>query len=334
MNEDELRLAYEARKPVLQKLGEWVTQTILTELQSQLGTKQSVDKFLQIPPKPRVKETDSFLEKALVRKPKADPLSENTDQVGVRFVVLLLEDIDRIGKIIQSDRWLWQKDRDHEQERLAKPDYFAYQSDHYVIQTKEQFDYNGFTIPCHTPCEIQIRTILQHAYAEMAHSSDYKPSILLPEEDQKRVKRSLAKGSALIETTDDVFKEINNHLKIYNESVEALLAKSAEIYTLITGESANSSTPLAKILSDTYRTQLKELTPEILETWAKQRRDWLGDAIKAKRVNSVFYRDPIVILLGWLVTGNQLSIPRQWPVDSSYLEDLYITMGISTDGIF
>lgn len=334
VNENDLKLAFEARKPSLQKLGEWVTTTILSELLAQFGTKNCVDKFLQIPPKPRVKETDSFLEKALVRKCKADPLLEITDQVGVRFVVLLLEDIDRIGKIIQSDRWLWQKDRDHEQERLAKPDYFAYQSDHYVIRTKEQFDYEGFTIPYQTPCEIQIRTILQHAYAEMAHSSDYKPSIQLPEEDQKRVKRALAKGSALIETTDEVFKEINTHLRTYNESSEALLARSTEIYKAITGEDASPATPLSKIISDTYRTQLKELTPDGLKAWADQRRSWLGDAINAKRVNSVFYRDSVVILLGWLVTENQMSVPRTWPVDGSYLEDFYITMGISTDGIF
>ena len=161
MNENDLKEAYEERKPCLQKLGEWVTETILSELLAQLGTKIAVDKFLQIPPKPRVKETDSFLEKALVRKCKAEPLSEITDQVAVRFVVLLLEDIGRIGQIIQSDRWLWQKDRDHEQERLSKPDYFAYQSDHYVIHTKEQFDFDGITIPSQTPCEIQITQLSQ-----------------------------------------------------------------------------------------------------------------------------------------------------------------------------
>lgn len=334
MTEDELKNAYEERKPFLQKLGEWITNTILSELKTQLGTNNHVEKFLQIPPKPRVKETDSFLEKALVRKCKADPLSEITDQVGVRFVVLLLEDIDRIGKIIQSDRWLWQKDRDHEQERLAKPDYFAYQSDHYVIRTKEQFEYGGVTIPCNAPCEIQIRTILQHAYAEMAHCSDYKPSIQLPEEDQKRVKRSLAKGSALIETTDEVFREINNHLKAYNESTDALLICSMEIYFAITGEYTSSSTPLSKIISDTYRTQLKILTPDGLKIWADQRKAWLGDAIKTKRISSVFYRDAVIILLGWLVTEYQLSIPKSWPVDSSYLEDFYITIGISAEGLF
>jgi len=333
MKESELRDAFEIRRPGLGAMGDFVTTTIIAELEKQLGSKSTVEKFLQIPPKPRVKETDSFLEKALVRKPKNDPMLEITDQVGVRFVVLLLEDIDRIGKIVQSDRWIWQKDRDHEAERLEKPDYFAYQSDHYVVSTKEDTEFNGVVIPTQTPCEIQIRTILQHAYAEMAHSSDYKPSVHLPEEDRKKVKRSLAKGSALIETTDDVFKEIKNRLHEYNRSIEALLACSCELYSQLTGENCSSSTALGVFLADTYREFLKEVTPDQLMDWAKAR-PWLAEKLTKKRSDSVFYRDPVIVLLGWLITENETAIPKRWPVDSSYLEDFYETMGISTNGLF
>jgi len=333
MNENELRVAFEERRPVLQKLGEWTTEVICAELEAQLGSPVAVEKFLQIPPKPRVKETDSFLEKALIRKRKVSPLTEITDQVGVRFVVLLLEDIDRIGRIVKSDRWSWQKDRDHEQERLEKPDYFAYQSDHYVVTTINPIDYGGITIPPGLFCEIQIRTILQHAYAEMAHSSDYKPSIHLPEEDRKRVKRSLAKGSALIETTDEVFKEIKNRLHEYSESVEALLSTSSQIYTQITGEVSNPDTHLSQIIGDIYRELLRDTSPEKLIEWADDRK-WLGGVLLKKRNESVFYRDSVVILIGWLITEHQLTVARKWPVDGRYLEDLFVTMGISTAGVF
>lgn len=333
MSEDDLRKAFEERVSFLGKLGEWVTRTIYTELEKQLGTKEGAEKFLQIPPKPRVKGTDSFLEKALVRKKKENPLVDITDQVGVRFVVLLLEDIDRIGKIIQAGPWLWQKDRDHEQERLEKPDYFAYQSDHYVIRTQSQFEFDGVQIPINTPCEIQIRTILQHAYAEMAHFSDYKPSIRLPDEEQRQVKRSLAKGSALIETTDDVFKEIKKHLNEYDEGVKALLVRSSEIYRAITGEDSSPETSLGVRVADAYRELLKGTNAEMLKQWSDAR-PGLGQTLKSKRSQSVFYRDSFVILLGWLVTEHQTAIPKKWPVDLCYLEDFYSTLGISTDGLF
>lgn len=333
MNEAELQSAFEARRPALDALGRWVTHTIIEALEGQLGSKNALTKFLQIPPKPRVKETDSFLEKALVRKRKSDPLSEITDQVGVRFVVLLLEDIDRIGKIVETGPWLAQKDRDFQQERLEKADYFAYQSDHFVIRTRSEVTFDGTVIPAGVPCEIQIRTILQHAYAEMAHSSSYKPPVKLPEEDQKHINRSLAKGSALIETTDDVFRDIKKRLRDYNESVTALLVRSSEIYRAITDEPANPNTALGEIIAEEYRGMLKDVTPDKLTSWADER-PWLKESLLKKRASSVFYRDSVVILLGLLVTENETAVPKRWPVDSDYLEDFYTTLGISTNGLF
>lgn len=333
MNEAELQSAFEARRPILDALGRWVMDSIIEALEAQLGSKSAVSKFLQIPPKPRVKETDSFLEKALVRKRKTDPLSEITDQVGIRFVVLLLEDIDRIGKIVESGPWTAQKDRDFQQERLEKADYFAYQSDHFVIRTRSEVTHEGILIPAGLPCEIQIRTILQHAYAEMAHNSSYKPPVKLPEEDQKHINRSLAKGSALIETTDDVFGDIKKRLRDYNESVTALLVRSSEIYRTITGEPANPNTALGEIIAEEYRGMLKGVTPDMLNTWADER-PWLKESLLKKRASSVFYRDSVVILLGLLVTENETAVPKRWPVDSDYLEDFYSTLGISTNGLF
>jgi putative GTP pyrophosphokinase len=333
MTETELQKSFEARRPILDALGRWVTQTIIEALEQQLGSKVAAAKFLQIPPKPRVKETDSFLEKALIRKMKANPLSEITDQVGVRFVVLLLEDIDRIGKIVEAGPWQSQKDRDFQQERLDKADYFAYQSDHFVIRTNSEFTFDGIVIDADVPCEIQIRTILQHAYAEMAHSSSYKPPLKLPAEDQKHINRSLAKGSALIETTDDVFGDINRKLRDYNKSISALLTCSSEIYQTITGELANPNTALAEMIAEQYRDMLRDVTPHKLKVWA-QARHGLKQGLLRKRTSSVFFRDSIIILLGMLITENETAVPKLWPIDSSYLEDLYSMLGISTKGLF
>lgn len=333
MTEKELAAAFESRKPALKALGGWIVDVVKADLIRELGDPKKADLFFQIPPKARVKETDSFLEKALIRKRKDDPLKEITDQVGVRFVVLLLENIDRIGAIIKAGSWAWSHDRDHEAERLAKPDYFAYQSDHYVITTTEESEWDGVKIPVGLSCEVQIRTILQHAYAEMAHATDYKPSIQLREQDRKRVKRSLAKGCALIETTDDVFKEITARLREYSESIDALLAKSAEIYYRLTGLSVSHETPLGNLIGDTYRELLKDCAPEKLEDWIVKY-PWLGEAITVKRSDSVFYRDPVIILLGLLVSDHETEIPRAWPVDARFLEDFYLFLGISIDGIF
>lgn len=332
MNEQELRDAFVERIPLLQAFGDFVADYITEAIRDRAG-ESAFAKFFQIPCKPRVKELDSFLEKALVRKRKQNPLDEITDQVGVRFVVLLLEDIDRVCKIVETGPWGWQKDRDFESERLQNPDYFAYQSDHYVVRSRNETVFRGVSIPGGIACEVQIRTILQHAYAEMAHSSSYKPPVKLPEEEQRRVNRSLAKGSALIETTDEVFREIKSRLHEYSASTLALLAQSSELYASLTGQQVPTSTSLGNLVVEVYRDMLKGTQPEQIKEWVNER-SWLAEQLKKKRVESVFYRDPVLPLLGLLITEHELEVPTRWPVDATYLEEFYTMLGLSTQGLF
>jgi putative GTP pyrophosphokinase len=331
VTEEEAKVAFEARRGALAALGEWVAHTIREELRKKLGSADAVEKFLQILPKPRVKTTDSFLEKAFLRKPKKEPLEEITDQVGIRFVVLLLEDISIVGSLISEGPWRFQKDRDYEQERLHNPDYFAYQSDHYVVWTNEEVEFKGVRIARQMPCEVQIRTLLQHAYAEMSHQSTYKPSIRLPLEDSRRVMRALARGSALIETTDDVFGRVKSTLREYGEWIDRLLNAAGEVYHSITGENCGR-TVIGELVADQYRQQLKPLQPDQLKTWANSN-GWRLKEISEKRKSSVFYRDCVVILAAWLADTYQTGTPKAWPLEQSYLEDLYTMMGISTQGL-
>ena len=333
MTEQELSNLFEARKPMLKTLGDWVVEYIVTELAKKLGSRENVDVFFQIPPKPRVKQTDSFLEKALLRKPKKEPLLEITDQIGVRFVVLRLEDISQVGSIVESGPWEYSKDRDHEKERQENPNYFAYQSDHYIIKTKTEINFKNSIIPAHVPCEIQIRTILQHAYAEMAYKTDYKPSIRIPDIEQRKVKRALAKGSALIETTDDVFGEIQKYIREYSKSSNALLVSASSIYKTLLDKETNPETILGTLIADTYREDLKTLTPKMLHEWVNSNTT-LGSILKDKYTKSVFYRDSVIILVAWLISEFSIKTPKTWPVDVTHLQDLYLALGISTDGLF
>jgi ppGpp synthetase/RelA/SpoT-type nucleotidyltranferase len=331
MSESELKFAFEQRIPTLKALGEWVISVVHSELFNYFGSETRVENLFKIQPKPRVKATDSFLEKALVRKPKKDPLLEITDQVGVRFVVLLLEEINIIGKIIQTcEKWNCTKDRDFEKERLERPDYFSYQSDHYIIYPLNDITWENIRVPSGVPCEIQIRTLLQHAYAEMAHDSDYKPSIKLPEEDRKHIRRSLAKGSALIETTDDVFKEIKRHFDEYNSGLQSLLVKCSGLYYELTGKEALQPSILSNEIADNFREILMETTPDKIELCIREQKG-LDEIIRRNREKSVFYRDSIVILLFWLVSNHRFAVRERWPIDMKYLDNFCNEVGISTD---
>jgi ppGpp synthetase/RelA/SpoT-type nucleotidyltranferase len=324
-----LRAAFETRRPALEALGDWVIDQVHTGLVAVLGGDDNVAAVYQIPPKPRVKSTTSFLDKALVRKPKSDPLSEITDQVGVRFVVLLLEEIDVVGRIVQGLPWDVSKDRDYQQERHDRPDYFAYQSDHFVIRTRSPVEWNGVSIPVGTPCEIQVRTVLQHAYAQMAHATSYKPPVRLPEADARNVNRALAKGSALIETTDDVFRDIRMKLREHNERLETLLGVASTEYERILGEPQQPISHLGREIAEAYRGKLASINVEALRAWAADQHA-IGGIIKAKRSQSIIFRDPVVLILAMLIERHRATLTAEWPFDGTLLEDLFVSLGYST----
>lgn len=335
--EQKLRDDYDSQCHIYKAFGDWVTEKICAELVKRLGSEEVVNKFLKIPPVVRVKNTDSFIEKALIRKKEKykNPLLHITDKVGIRFVVLLLEDIELIGKIIRNIVELECKlCRDFEREKYENPDHFTYQSIHYVVNPKEGISSQGVTIDNTVTCEIQIRTILQHAYAEISHISDYKPDISMIGADKRRIRRELAKGSALIEITDETFKEVQNMLKKEFEPIDVLLQKSAEIYKKATGEEAENNTNLSKIIATAYIDLLKDVKCDDLSNYWLKDNKALGSIIKGKRDESVFYKDSVIIPLAWLISQNRTSIPKSWPENSNYLEDFYIAMGYSTSGLF
>ena len=97
---------------------------------------------------------------------------------GLRFVVLVSADIKVVERAITTcPKWTAVLARDYEEERRQRPYEFDYQSVHYIVRSKDELTFEGVTIAAGTPCEIQVRTILQHAYSELTHDTIYKPSV-------------------------------------------------------------------------------------------------------------------------------------------------------------
>ncbi|MCV5435110.1 (p)ppGpp synthetase, partial [Escherichia coli] len=75
--------------------------------------------ILKIEPSYRLKDISSLIEKAFYRsKNYQNPYKEITDKVGVRFVVLLTDDIPIIKEIIENfNLWEYSEDRDFIKEK-------------------------------------------------------------------------------------------------------------------------------------------------------------------------------------------------------------------------
>jgi putative GTP pyrophosphokinase len=158
----------------------------------------------------RAKDLASFGEKA-ARPDKADPnqprypepRTEVTDLAGARVIVYLLSEVEQVSTVIEREFIVVEKQSI--EGLVADRERVGYQSVHFLAQFSpvrhallvEQFS-NDLV-------EIQVRTVLQHAWAEVEHGVQYKSGSALSTDLQRRF-ISLA---GLIEIADREFQAIS-----------------------------------------------------------------------------------------------------------------------------
>lgn len=322
MNEVQLREQFEILKPVYASWGNMVVQQILTKLSQK---NYDICSFIKVPSEPRIKETNSFIEKALYRsKNYKNPLLDITDKVGVRFVVLNLCDIEIIKEIIDGmEEWDISLDRDFEEEKRSKPELFTYQSVHYIVRNRKACNYCGIDIESGTPCEIQIRTLLQHAYAELSHDIAYKKADDIP----SYVKRKFARSMALIEATDELFKEVQE-LVNYEDAQFKDFISIMQPYTSI----SNYSEKLNRYIFDSYKSLLQEKSVTSIDI-----RQFISDhsflqtKVKGTDELVLIRRQPITYLIYFLIEKYRNQVVRLWPLSEVELQPLFIDMGKSIE---
>lgn len=115
-----------------------------------------------------------------------------------------------------------------------------------------------------------------------------------------------------------------------------LFDSSAKIYMFITGiDDVVADTVFGNKIIDAYFDLLEkdEVNFDKLYNFISKN-SFFCDVLNKKRTESVLYREPVVIILAWLVFNNSITVPKRWPEDLNYLEDFYISVGISTQGLF
>lgn len=104
-------------------------------------------------------------------------------------------------------------------------DKFGYRSLHYVLTLKgnrsKLTEYKKFK---NIKVEIQIRTILQHSWAEIEHDIGYKGETEIPD----FAKRTFYRIAALLETADIEFVKLKEILRNYENQLSAKIISSPE----------------------------------------------------------------------------------------------------------
>lgn len=303
---------------------------VVSEMQRLIGEHlqdSAVESFLRIPPKARLKETSSLIDKAFNRgKNYTDPYEQITDKVGVRFVVLLNEDVRQVEQLLlDHEAWTARKDKDYEQERSDKPLLFTYQSLHYIVFANNDVEVSGNVVRAGTPCEVQIRTLLQHAHSELTHSRLYKPSVTATPE----MMRASAKSMALIEAADDYFDKISARTREIDLPVEEAKEILARVFTGTAGLEAKyqkSSSLILDALKDALGGDLEEKLTKLLET-----DPYIADRIKERSAENSLYRQPVVLLLYELAKTRPAYLKEHWPLNHADIRELYADLGVSFD---
>ena len=324
MTEEEIRKQYQKDIPIFQAWGEYVAEKITNEISKE----KDINVFLKIPPQePRIKAMDSLIAKALHRqKNYSSPYDDITDKVGIRFVVLLTKDIKFITNIIENctDRyWNASRDKDFEEERNKNPEQFTYESVHYVIYSLKEVQYNDITIPPNTPCEIQIRTLMQHAYAEMSHDTVYKPKV----SSNANVKRFLARSMALVESADCFFISALDEITKCSQAHTELANLCLNFYPMEFKNQFDEN--VNNVMIDQLSSLLDGVSHSDISTWLKQEQAFTDLLIKRRYNNSTLCRQPAILLIYFLLSTQPILLQDKWPWTDEQLQPLLSDMGIS-----
>lgn len=168
----------------------------------------------------RAKTLKSFAEK-ITRKQYQNPFNEVTDFAGVRVVYLYGSDRSRIEGLIETEFEVIEKiDKVHEQ----GADRFGYGALHYLTRLGRKSSGARYDDLKDLICEIQVRTVLQDAWAIIDHHLSYKQESDVP----NMLKRKLNCLSGLFETADDQFERLRIEAEEYRRVVRSKLGSQDE----------------------------------------------------------------------------------------------------------
>lgn len=308
------------QRPSLDAYGQYVIDRVTSSLKTNLSAAQ-FNELLKVTPSFRVKDTTSALQK-IARKGYKDPVSEMTDVVGVRFVVLLEADIELVEKAIINCGGVWtpRKDRFPLFDIQENPEAFEYQSTHFVIRLNQDTQAGGLTILADTPCEVQIRTLVQHAYAEFVHDRVYKPGKHVP----AGVRRLVARAMAMLESTDLIFSEAADELACINLSLDQWMELSVTVYNTHCGQHATSvAEGEARLFFETFRDLLPSANSREVEAHFRNH----AENITLHRDDQNVFGHPFVVVLMWVVARHDQVVAARWPM-GKYRADLSAAAGL------
>jgi predicted RNase H-like nuclease/ppGpp synthetase/RelA/SpoT-type nucleotidyltranferase len=162
----------------------------------------------------RTKTVASFAEKARRTRDGVplytDPLREITDTIGIRVITYVHSDVSAVADLLR-DQVVVKDDRDMGRE-TAQEGRFGYASRHLLIELDAAREgHPSYELMRGHTAQIQIRTVLQHAWAEFEHDIRYKGT--MPDQHARDFDRRFTLAAGLLELADREFSTIRDTLR-------------------------------------------------------------------------------------------------------------------------
>lgn len=229
-NREKLQKLYESYEPAF--------RTLLDRLELRL--RSCIDISSTPTFKGRVKGFGSYYRKLLRNIPNGVELTDDlpviTDIIGIRIICSFLQDLTEVERSLRSQFSVYEIERKGADRTFRE---FGYESTHILLAIPDDIS-AGLKFPKGLIFEIQVRTILQDAWAEVEHELVYKSEFSpfdLP------LKRKLASINASLSLADIIFQEIRDYQNKLNRELDkrrGAFYQQADIESVLNSDVSNT----------------------------------------------------------------------------------------------
>jgi putative GTP pyrophosphokinase len=192
--------------PLHEKLTGCVKNIVVDHLE-----KKNID-FLNI--EASLKEMTRVIEK-ITRKKYTRPHEQLTDLSAVRVITCFKSQAREVSRTIEE---IFEIDKENSEIYDLDLPIVGYRSTHYVCCLgKEKGEMHEYADIAQLKFEVQVRTALQHAWAEIAHDRTYKSGRTYP----AGVQRKLNLCAAALELVEISFEDIEREISEYDTGISA-----------------------------------------------------------------------------------------------------------------
>ena len=259
----------------------------------------------------RTKELISFIKKALREANEyKNPYQEITDKLGVMIICHFKSELPQVKPVIEK---LFEIVKFESKSAGLKYNQLGYTSDHYDVKIKKTY-FKKHTEFENLVFEIQVRTICQNAWADLAHGLSYKQ-----DNQTAETQRKIFRLTSLFEISDDEFDAVNQYLLSLPENRIYMIIRKLEGKFFKYAKCAYDKELSYEIISnlkgvydnqEVWDEKVKEIetfitvNSERIETIFTQRQDEL--------TRNIFLSQPEVFLIWYLLEKEKHKLINEW----------------------